>query len=89
MMYIFCLYIFPRLQQKYFTKPHPLPALRNIKWLFLICYLWQWLALLDFLLFDELCFLGADLGEQFFGCPLFFTLWHELAFDGTLEDAVL
>ena len=71
------------------VKPHPLPAIRNIKWLFLICYLWQWLAFLDFLLFDEPCFLGTDFGEQFFGRALFFALGHELAFDGELEDAVL
>ena len=69
------------------TKPYPLPTIGNIKWLFLVRYLWQWLALLDFLLFDKPCFFGTDFGQELFGRTLFFTLGHELAFDGALEDA--
>lgn len=29
-----------------------------------------------------------DLGEQVFGGAFFFVLWHELAFDGVLEQAL-
>lgn len=67
---------------------NPFPTGRDIKRPFIVSDGGQGLGFLNFLLFDESCFLGADLGKQVFGGAFFLALGHELAFDGVLEQAL-
>lgn len=67
---------------------NPFPTGRDIKRPFIVSDGGQGLGFLNFLLFDESCFLGADLGKQVFGGAFFLALGHELAFNGVLEQAL-
>lgn len=70
------------------TNSYPLPTIGDVEGLFIVGDGGQGLGFFYFLLFDEPCFLGADLGEQVFGRAFFVALGHELAFNGVLEQAL-